>query len=188
MLNNNIIDFIKTIKFLPKKFNSDNKADKYISNFIIILENYSLINNKDYFVILLNDLKLIENKIDYSTILFSAIIYLDYSLFNEIYKLGFTINNPDYFNINTLLYKIYKHDNNAISINNKIIFLKNYYVINNKLIYCFNYIFKCKLHSYSLGASIGASMSPTKKTTKAIKPKKSPTPIKLYRSPLGRKI
>ncbi len=182
MLNNNIIDFIKTIKFLPKKFNSDNKADKYISNFIIILENYSLINNKDYFVILLNDLKLIENKIDYSTILFSAIIYLDYSLFNEIYKLGFTINNPDYFNINTLLYKIYKHDNNAISINNKIIFLKNYYVINNKLIYCFNYIFKCKLHS--LGASIGT----IKKTTKVIKPRKSPTPIKLYRSPLGRKI
>jgi len=134
------IDFFKKFN-LPKKFKSPNKLDKYIANFIINIHNYSLIHNIDYIELLITHMKDVK---DYNTSLIAAIIYLDYDIFNKFqssYKFDVT-----YMTIESLLYKIFKHDNNYISINKKMEYLKNYYKINTKLIDSYLYIFKDKLN------------------------------------------
>ena len=90
MINNDIlIDKIKKISYLPNKFNSENKIDKYIANFLVIINNYNnlrpgldldiiLKNLKDYF----NSLDDLQNSCKYIQI--SGFIYLSYTDFIKL--------------------------------------------------------------------------------------------------------
>ena len=105
-----IINIIKDIKYLPKKFKSDNKLDKYLSNFFIIIDNYSSITEIDYKEYILNIL-MDESKDELKYSIISAAIYLDYEYFIKLIKMGFKLDFEIY-KIDHLLYKIFKHDNN----------------------------------------------------------------------------
>jgi len=140
MINNDIlIDKIKKISYLPNKFNSENKIDKYIANFLVIINNYNnlrpgldldiiLKNLKDYF----NSLDDLQNSCKYIQI--SGFIYLSYNDFIKLNMLFNSFNIDEYYDLNKLLYKMFKHTGNNESIYSKLKYIDSLYFISKKYI------------------------------------------------------
>jgi hypothetical protein len=107
-----MFDFIKElkqIKYIPKKFTSENSIDKNIANFIIIVKNYSNIKEIDYISYILDNIISIDNYKNFICVPIAAFIYLDYNIFLKFINIGMKID-IDYININKLIYKIVKYD------------------------------------------------------------------------------